>query len=91
MLLYLLMGELPWQGLKVKNKDEKYKKIKESKVSTPVQTLTQGYPKEFLEYMLYCRNIGFTEDPDYNYLRRLFKELYVRCGFENEFIFDWTI
>jgi len=41
--------------------------------------------------MVYCRNIGFTEDPDYNYLRRLFKELYVRCGFENELIFDWTI
>lgn len=41
--------------------------------------------------MIYCRNLGFTEDPDYNYLRRIFKELYVRCGFENEFIFDWTI
>jgi len=42
--------------------------------------------------MLYCRNdIKFAEDPDYNYLRRLFKELYVRCGFENELIFDWTI
>lgn len=41
--------------------------------------------------MFYCRNLGFTEDPDYQYLRRLFKELYAKCGFENEFIFDWTI
>ena len=41
--------------------------------------------------MNYCRNLGFTEDPDYNYLRRMFKELYNRCGFENDFIFDWTI
>jgi serine/threonine protein kinase len=90
-LLYLLMGELPWQGLRGKNKDEKYKKIKECKVSTPVQQLCQGYPKEFLDYMLYCRNLGFTEDPDYEYLRRIFKELYANCGFENESIFDWTI
>lgn len=41
--------------------------------------------------MLYVRSLGFTEDPDYAYLRRLFRELYIRCGFENEFIFDWTI
>jgi len=31
------MGELPWQGLKGKTKEEKYKKIKESKVSTSVE------------------------------------------------------
>jgi hypothetical protein len=90
-LLYLLMGELPWQGLRGQNKEEKYKKIKESKCGTPIQTLCQGYPKEFIDYMLYCINLKFTEDPDYTYLRRIFKELYVRCGFENEFIFDWTI
>jgi hypothetical protein len=41
--------------------------------------------------MEYCRNLEFTQDPDYDYLRRLFKELYVSCGFENEYIFDWTI
>jgi hypothetical protein len=90
-MLYLLMGELPWQGLKAKTKEEKYKKIKESKVITPLEVLTEGYPKEFLDYMVYCRNLGFEDDPDYSYLRRIFKELYVRCGFENEFIFDWTI
>ena len=90
-LLYLLMGELPWQGLRGKNKDEKYKKIKESKVGTSVQQLTQGYPKEFTEYMSYCRNLGFTAEPDYTYLRRIFKELYVRYNCDNSFIFDWTI
>jgi len=90
-ILYMLMGELPWQGLRGKTKEEKYRKIKESKVGTPIPELTKGYPKEFADYMNYCRNLGFTEDPDYNYLRRMFKELYNRCGFENDFIFDWTI
>ena len=85
------MGELPWQGLRGKTKEEKYRKIKESKVGTPISELTKGYPKEFADYMNYCRNLGFTEDPDYSYLRRMFKELYNRCGFENDFIFDWTI
>jgi len=85
------MGELPWQGFKAKTKEEKYKMIKESKVNTPIEIMTQGYPKEFAEYMNHCKNLDFTEDPDYSYLRRIFKELYVRSGCENEFIFDWTI
>jgi len=41
--------------------------------------------------MNYCRNLKFDESPNYAYVRRLFKELYYKCGFENDFIFDWTI
>ena len=41
--------------------------------------------------MSYCRNLGFEETPNYAYLRRLFKELYNKCCFEYDFIFDWTI
>ena len=47
--------------------------------------------EEFAAYMTYCRQLKFDEAPNYSYIRRLFKELYFRCGFENEFIFDWTI
>lgn len=36
-ILYLLKGELPWQGLRARNKDEKYRKIKECKVNTPIE------------------------------------------------------
>jgi len=41
--------------------------------------------------MNYCRNLGFEETPNYAFLRRLFRELYQKCQFENEYIFDWTI
>lgn len=85
------MGELPWQGLKTKNKEEKYKMIKDCKVNTPIEEMIRGFPYEFAQYMNYCKGLQFDEDPDYNYLKRLFKELYVRCGFENDFIFDWTV
>ena len=41
--------------------------------------------------MTYCRNLGFEETPNYNYLKRLFRDLYIKCQFENEYIFDWTV
>lgn len=42
-------------------------------------------------YMTYCRNLNFDETPNYAYLRRLFRELYNKCQFEHDYIFDWTI
>jgi serine/threonine protein kinase len=91
-LLYLLKGELPWQGLRgAKNKDEKYQKIKECKVNTSIELLCQGYPEEMATYMNYCKQLKFDEEPNYAFLRRLFKELYSKCCFEHEYIYDWTI
>ena len=41
--------------------------------------------------MTYCRNLGFEQEPNYAYLRRLFRDLYNKCCFEFDFIYDWTI
>jgi hypothetical protein len=41
--------------------------------------------------MTACRQYKFEESPDYEKLKKLFKDLFFRCGFEHEFIFDWTI
>lgn len=81
-ILYLLKGELPWQGLKgAKDKAEKYAKIKECKVNTSVELLCQGYPEEMAAYMNYVRKLDFEETPNYAWLKRLFKVLYEKCGF----------
>lgn len=90
-LLYLLKGELPWQGLRARNKDDKYLKIKKCKIDTPIEQLCHGYPEEFAFYMEYCKNLTFEQNPDYSKIRRIFKELYHKCGFEHDFIYDWTI
>lgn len=87
----MLKGELPWQGLRARNKEEKYQKIKECKINTPIESLCLGYPEEMATYMNYCRNLQFEEAPNYAYLRRLFRDLYNKCCFENDFIYDWTI
>ena len=41
-------------------------------------------------YLRYVRRLDFFEKPDYNYLRKLFNDLFNRKGYENDGIFDWT-
>lgn len=41
--------------------------------------------------MTHCRQLKFEEAPDYTKYKKIFKDLFYRCGFEHEFIFDWTI
>jgi hypothetical protein len=38
-LMYFNRGSLPWQGLKAATKKQKYEKISEKKMSTPVEIL----------------------------------------------------
>ena len=46
MLMYFNLGSLPWQGLKAATKKQKYEKISEKKLSTPVEVLCRGFPSE---------------------------------------------
>jgi hypothetical protein len=48
-------------------------------------------PEEFSAYLNYCRNLKFEEKPDYNYLRKLFKDLMNRNGYECDYAYDWVI
>jgi len=90
-LMYFNRGSLPWQGLKANAKKEKYEKIMEKKMSTPVEVLCKHFPGEFVTYLNYCRSLRFEDRPDYAYLRRLLKDLFFREGYQYDFVFDWTI
>ncbi|GLJ26588.1 hypothetical protein SUGI_0515740 [Cryptomeria japonica] len=90
-LMYFLRGSLPWQGLKAGNKKQKYDKISEKKMGTPIESLCKSYPSEFASYFNYCRSLRFDDKPDYQYLKRLFRDLFIREGFQFDYVFDWTI
>uniref|UniRef100_A0A5K3F961 non-specific serine/threonine protein kinase n=1 Tax=Mesocestoides corti TaxID=53468 RepID=A0A5K3F961_MESCO len=90
-LMYFNRGSLPWQGLKANTKRQKYEKISEKKISTPVETLCKGFPAEFAMYLNYCRGLRFEEAPDYMYLRQLFRILFRTLGHQFDFLFDWTM
>ena len=65
MLLYLVKGSLPWQGLPGRSKNEKYNNIKKKKIETPLEELCRGHPHEFKEFMDYCRSLKFEQEPNY--------------------------
>ena len=44
MLMYFNLGSLPWQGLKAATKKQKYERISEKKMSTPIEVLCKGFP-----------------------------------------------
>ncbi|XP_077210876.1 casein kinase 1-like protein 3 isoform X2 [Tasmannia lanceolata] len=90
-LLYFLRGSLPWQGLKAATKKQKYDKICEKKLSTPIEVLCKSHPVEFASYFHYCHSLTFDQRPDYGFLKRLFRDLFTREGYEFDYIFDWTI
>lgn len=90
-LLYFLLGNLPWQGLKAMTKKEKYDKISRKKLGTTVDQLCKGCPHEFQLYLNYCRSLHFEDKPDYIYLRKLFRDLYNREGYKHDSLYDWSI
>ncbi|XP_055829502.1 casein kinase 1-like protein 6 isoform X1 [Solanum dulcamara] len=90
-LMYFLRGSLPWQGLKAGTKKQKYDKISEKKMSTPIEVLCKSYPLEFVSYFHYCRSLRFEDKPNYSYLKSLFRDLFIREGYQFDYVFDWTI
>ena len=64
-LMYFVTGTLPWQGLRAATKQQKYERISEKKMATPIDTLCKGAPSEFATYLNYCRSLRFEEKPDY--------------------------
>ncbi|MCL4122661.1 UNVERIFIED_CONTAM: hypothetical protein GTU68_050583 [Idotea baltica] len=90
MFMYFLRGSLPWQGLKAETLKDRYQKIGDTKRATPIEVLCENYPEEMAQYLHCVRRLDFFEAPDYNYLRKLFQDLFDRKGFMNDGEFDWT-
>jgi len=90
MFMYFLRGNLPWQGLKADTLKERYQKIGDTKRATPIEALCESYPEELATYLRYVRRLDFFETPDYDYLRKLFSDLFERKGYVEDGEYDWT-
>ena len=88
-LVYFLLGRLPWQGMLNKNKDERYMKIMEVKRDTDPHILCKNLPVEFEKYITYTRNLEYEQDPDYNMLKNLFLKVLNNEEHCIDYYYDW--
>ncbi len=64
--------------------------MKKKKSTTP-EELCSGFPPELAEYVRYTRNLEFEQNPDYNYLRGLFRKILEDKGYDiSDVRFDWS-
>ena len=87
--LIFLLRRLPWEHLSSTQEDgweDTTLQLKDNNL----EELCEGLPEEFKDYMDHVRNLGYTEAPRYDYLRRLFQRAFKRNDYAYDKVFDWT-
>ena len=90
-IIYFLKGCLSWQGIKLNNKEEKYKKVYEIINDISPKNLCKDLPEEFEAFIEYVKKLEFTDVPNYNYLKDLLKKKIEKSGEKIDFWYDWCI
>jgi len=90
-LIYFIRGSLPWQGLKLKSKEDRYKKILQKKKEVSTEELCSECPREFFEYVDYTKKMGYIEEPKYDLFKKKFLNYVVNRRKEKfDYVYDWT-
>lgn len=89
-LIYLLKGSLPWQGLPAETIEQKNAKILEVKIRTPLEVLCNGLPAEFIQYLNEVRSLDYEDEPNYKGYRMMFRNLFMRNEFVYDYVYDWS-
>ena len=90
LIYFINKGELPWQGLNIPDKLQRYRKIHQIKKEIKPEKLCKGLPEQFCRYFKYVKKLQFEEDPNYSYLKGLFLEVLNKIGFiNNDSLFSW--
>ena len=86
-----MIGKLPWQGIQIHNKSEKYAEIGRLKKMAQIDLLLKPYGEDatvLFRYFQYVKALKFEEEPNYDFLRKLFREVMIRRKEEHAPL-DW--
>ena len=89
MILYFLTKKLPWQGITAKSLATRYKKIYEKKFELEKWDKFLSLPIQIQNFIKYCRNLGFSEDPNYKLMKNFFYDLMKQNEFVDDKNFSW--
>jgi len=89
-LLYVLVefctGTLPWSNVQgAKN----FEKVRDMKKAFNNERLVRGLPKQFLQFLNYIKTLKYETKPDYDFLHKLFMQLFVTSGGTDDTPYDW--
>jgi serine/threonine protein kinase len=87
MLIFFILGKLPWQGLKKITNMSQLDVIKEVKMLINNEELCKEVPECFKLYLDHCTKLKYKETPNYAYLQNLFSD--AAKLHNTEFKFEW--
>ena len=89
MIIFFLMKKLPWQGVKAQTQAKRYKKIRESKEDFNIDEHKDLIPSEFIKIFKYVKRLKFDEEPNYNMIRNVFKQILKENNYKENETFSW--
>jgi casein kinase I homolog HRR25 len=87
-LIYFLLGSLPWSGIKHAMDMEWHEATLQQKVGSPLNLLGSAYPNKFSVSLSYTCTLHFNEKPDYTYIRKIFCELLLHTEYQHSLTHD---
>ena len=90
-ILYFLTRKLPWQGIEAKTLSKRYLKIYNKKMELEKWEKFQQIPIQIQNFIKYCKNLKFAQDPDYKKMKDYFYDLMKELDIENDGNFSWII
>ena len=70
-IVYLVKGWLPWQGITARPSQVHHDEVLKLKQMTTAKTLCKGLPQLFINFIQHVQSLSFEEKPDYWYLHSL--------------------
>jgi len=93
-VLLLFLRNLPWKQKKGEAPEKKWKRILQEKLRwTPEELCKELHPlvcDVFCEYFRYCRDLRYSQEPDYDYLIKLFTDTLQQNNEVIDFMYDWV-
>lgn len=90
-LIHLFTGKLPWSDFLAEEATQKSSLTYQSKSNTTIGELCEGLPKEMVLFFEHLFKLSSKENPNYEFLIKLFEELMKDEGICYDLGFEWNL
>jgi serine/threonine protein kinase len=90
-LIYLYVGNLPWQGLDISDRKEKDSAVSEIKQYYGYKKLCETLPIFFKNYFNEIEQLSQSDKPNYSKIKQFFKKELYSESFHQKIDYDWSV